>query len=76
MHCFPFHVHIPPTAQDTRSLLHHRSLSHVSAVFKGLPGLPSGQSQVQRELPFSEWVAFKDMEPESRTPAYPCALCP
>lgn len=76
VHCFPFHVHIPPTAQDTRSLLGHHSLSHVSAVFKGLPGLLSGQSHVQRELPSSEWVACKDMEPETRTPAYPCALCP
>lgn len=33
----------------------HSSLSQASAtVFKGLSGLPLGQSQVKRELPFSE----------------------
>lgn len=66
VHCFPFHMHVPPS--------YITAACHVAAIFKDLSGLLSGQSQVQRKLPFFEWVAFKDMELESRTP---CELtCP
>lgn len=40
----------------------------VWVILQVLSGLPSGQSQVQRELPFSKWAAFEDMGPECTAP--------
>lgn len=50
------------------SLPQHRTCSICPASRQGFTGLPLGQRQAHKEPPSSEWVAFEDMGPESRTP--------